>query len=100
MESAPPYGQPINWTNTVFSLATPAVALVGGILYVRAEGLAAGDLIVFALMMLASSISVIPGYHRYFAHRSYSAHRALDLSYLLWPPMSVHPSALVWASGP
>src|SRR5947209_8180629 len=94
----PPYGQSVNWTNSLFFLLTPVIGVGGALLYARAYGVAAGDLIVFAIMMLVSSIAVIPGYHRYFAHRTYAASRPLEAFYLLAAPMSFHPSALVWAS--
>jgi len=98
LRARPPYGQPINWTNTIFFALTPVVGIAGIWLYARSYGIAAGDLIGFAIMMLLSSIAVIPGYHRYFAHRTYSASRALEAFYLVLAPMSFHPSALVWAS--
>ena len=98
LRARPPYGQPINWTNTIFFALTPVVGIAGIWLYARSYGIAAGDLIGFAIMMLLSSIAVIPGYHRYFAHRTYAASRPLEAFYLLAAPMSFHPSALVWAS--
>src|SRR5690349_15836734 len=98
MNSTPPYGQRLNWTNSLFFAITPLIAGGGIWLYARSQGVAAADVAVFAIMFLISSIAVIPGYHRYFAHRSYEASRPLQLFYLLAAPMSFHPSALVWAS--
>src|SRR4051812_25146405 len=100
MQSAtrPPYGQPINWTNTLFFALTPLVAVVGTWLYVRHAGVAVGDLVTFAVMLLLSNVAVIPGYHRYFSHRSFRASRPLEIFFLLVGPMTFHTSVLCWAS--
>src|SRR5438132_885941 len=100
LHARPPYGQPINWTNTIFFALTPVVGIAGIWLYARSYGIAAGDLIGFGIMMLLSSIAVIPGYHRYFAHRTYSASRPLEAFYLIAAPVSFHPAAHVYGRQP
>src|SRR5438046_3201212 len=90
--------EPLNWTNLIFFSTTPLVAFAGVFLYARACGIAPGDLVGFGAMMLLSAVAIIPGYHRYFAHRTYRARRALEIFYLLLAPAGFHHSALVWAS--
>ena len=94
----PRWDAPWNWTNLLFFSLTPLAAILGVILYVRAYGLAAGDLFAFGTMMFLSCVAIIPGYHRYFSHRTYRASRPLEIFYLLMAPAGFHQSALVWAS--
>ncbi|HUJ24938.1 MAG TPA: fatty acid desaturase [Myxococcales bacterium] len=92
------WGRGLNWTNLLFFSLTPLAAALGVGLYARAYGVAPGDLVAFGAMMFLSAVAIIPGYHRYFAHRSYRASRPLQLFYLLIAPSGFHQSALVWAS--
>src|SRR6266481_5382716 len=92
------WGGRLNWTNLLFFTLSPLAAFAGVALYARAYGVAAGDLAGFAIMMFLSAVAIIPGYHRYFAHRTYRAHRALEIFYLIVAPAGFHQSALVWAS--
>jgi stearoyl-CoA desaturase (delta-9 desaturase) len=94
----PRWGAGLNWTNLLFFTLSPLAALLGAVFYTRAYGFALSDLLAFGTMMFLSCVAIIPGYHRYFAHRSYRAHRALEVFYLLVAPIGFHQSALIWAS--
>ena len=39
LRARPPYGQPINWTNTMFFALTPVVGIAGIWLYARSYGI-------------------------------------------------------------
>jgi stearoyl-CoA desaturase (delta-9 desaturase) len=88
----------LNWTNAVFFAATPIAAAAGTWLYARGNGIAAGDLVAFVAMMALSSVGIIAGYHRYYAHRTYECRPALQAFYLVAAASGFHQSALVWAS--
>ena len=96
--STTPARGPLNWTNLLFFIGTPIVAAVGVWLTVRSGGIQLVDLFCFFGMMLLSCVGVIAGYHRYFSHRTYQAHRALQAFYLLAAAGGFHQSVLVWAS--
>src|SRR5258708_32813807 len=97
MECAPT-ARSVNWTNAVFAGATPIAAVAGTWLYARGHGIAAGDLVAFGAMMALGAIGIIPGYHRYFTHRTYECRRPLQVFYLVAAASGFHQSALVWAS--
>ena len=84
----------LNWTNLLFFSLSPLAAVAGALWY----GVTAADLAVFAIMFVLSAIAIIPGYHRYFSHRSFRASRPLEAFFLLMAPSGFHQSVLVWAS--
>jgi len=88
----------VNWRNSVFFFASPLAAAAGVFFYARAYGIGAGDVVAFTVMMAVSAVGIIPGYHRYFAHRTYECSRGLQIFYLLAATSGFHQSALVWAS--
>jgi stearoyl-CoA desaturase (delta-9 desaturase) len=101
--SAKPYAEIIptsekNWITLLFVSLTPFVAIALAILYVSREGFALGDLVSFLVMWVLTGMSITVGYHRYFSHRSFDCHPALQLLTLLFGAASVQNSLLAWAS--
>ncbi len=88
----------LDWVNVVFLTATPLIAVVGVIWYVLRVGFFWGDFALFALMYMATGMSITAGYHRYFSHKTYEAHWTVKLFYLLFGAAAVENSALSWSS--
>jgi stearoyl-CoA desaturase (delta-9 desaturase) len=89
----------INWPTTLMFILTPLLAAVLVPWYGFTHGFSAGAWGVFVFFLIACGMSVTAGYHRLWAHRTYEAHWALKLVYLLFGSMALQNSALVWSSG-
>jgi stearoyl-CoA desaturase (delta-9 desaturase) len=90
---------PINWPTTLMFIVTPLAAAVLVPWYGIVHGFSAGSWGVFAFFLIACGMSVTAGYHRLWAHRTYEAHPALKVIYLIFGSMALQNSALVWCSG-
>ena len=89
---------PINWPTTLMFIATPLAAAILVPWYGIVHGFSAGSWGVFAFFLVACGMSVTAGYHRLWAHRTYEAHGALKVFYLIFGSMALQNSALVWCS--
>ncbi|MGH8149255.1 MAG: fatty acid desaturase [Steroidobacteraceae bacterium] len=81
----------------IFSL-TMAVAVVGVPWWGFEHGFKAATWALFAFLLVANGMSITGGYHRLWAHRTYEAHPALKVLYLIFGTMALQQSVLVWAS--
>ncbi|MBI4063510.1 MAG: fatty acid desaturase [Elusimicrobia bacterium] len=90
--------EPLDWANILFLSATPLVAVIGTVWYVRLHGIMWLEIVNFAAMFLLTGMAVTGGYHRYYTHKSYEAAKPLQLFYLIFGAAAVENSVLNWAS--
>lgn len=89
---------PINWPAAImFPVTTLPVLTVLPWYLATHEVSAAPWLWAFVLLWL-NGLGITAGYHRLWAHRSYSAHPALKWFFALFGGMAVQNSILIWAS--
>ncbi|MBI5597173.1 MAG: fatty acid desaturase [Elusimicrobia bacterium] len=86
----------INWVNALFLTLTPIAALILPIVYISRYGLHWLDFVVFFIMYILTGMGITAGYHRHFSHRSYDAHWAVRLFFLLFGGAAAQNSALRW----
>ncbi len=84
--------------NTSFLLGTLLLALTLVPMEIIARGLRTGPLVACFAMVFLVGTAISAGYHRLFAHRSYSASSPVRLLLLLFGAASFQNSALKWAS--
>lgn len=93
-----PKPRKICWHNVVYLVASPLVAITLVPYYLYTQGFD-WRIWVFTLVLgIATSVSITGGYHRLFAHRSYSARGWVRLFYLLFGGASFQGSILKWAT--
>ena len=86
------------WRNILFFGITIFLSLVGLPLYIYFVGLGQADWWLFLFMCAATMMSTTFGYHRFFAHRSFKTHPAVEFLCLFFGAAAFEQSALVWAS--
>jgi stearoyl-CoA desaturase (delta-9 desaturase) len=89
--------QPINWANVAFLSLSPPIALLALCLYLQQEGFHPQDAVCFMSMVVLTGIAITAGYHRYYSHRSYECHPAIQAYYLLFGAAAMQTSVLNWA---
>jgi stearoyl-CoA desaturase (delta-9 desaturase) len=87
------------WANALMFALTFAAAVVLVPWYGLKYGFTGADWGVFAFFLIASGMAVTAGYHRLWAHRTYDAHVALRIFYLVFGTMALQNSAFIWCSG-
>src|SRR5579863_6152414 len=87
------------WSTTFMFAATFLAALLLVPWYGLKHGYSAGAWGFFVFFLYANGLSITGGYHRLWAHRSYDAHWALRIFYLVFGTMALQNSVLVWSSG-
>jgi stearoyl-CoA desaturase (delta-9 desaturase) len=97
--SAIPAKPPLIWANVLMFAVTFAAAMVLVPWYGLKYGFTGADWGVFAFFLIANGMAVTGGYHRLWAHRTYDAHPALRIFYLIFGTMALQNSAFVWCSG-
>ena len=90
--------RPYNWTNLIFMVCSPIAACIGVGHYLTSQHLQIGDIVAFLVMLCGTNLALTAGYHRYYSHRSYECHPALQLVYLLFGAAALQNSALQWAA--
>ncbi len=88
----------IAWVNGAFLILTPVIAIGGICWYVAYDGFHLADVLLFVALYVLTGLSITSGYHRYYAHRSYDCHPAVQMFYLLFGAAAVQNSVLHWAS--
>jgi len=88
----------INGTHLAFLCLSPAAAALGLAIYVYHEGFAWLDAGAFVLMYVLTGLAISGGYHRYYAHRTYKCHRAVQLFYALFGAAALQAPVLDWAA--
>ncbi|MBK9071250.1 MAG: acyl-CoA desaturase [Myxococcales bacterium] len=103
-EEVVPKARALPWYITYFKpLALPywllhALAVVGPIITIAQDGWRWGNLAMTALVYAVAMFFVTGGYHRYFAHRTYKASRAVQLVLALGAQATLQKGALWWAA--
>ena len=90
-------GARLNWTNLFFIVGAHGMALLA-IVYLAAVRCSPWTVAIGVAWLALSGLSITGGYHRLFAHRSYTAAGPLRLLYLLFGAAAVQNSALAWAA--
>jgi len=88
----------INWTNTLFLIITPIVALIGTATIVTLGLLSWKTVCLMVALLIFVGFSVTAGYHRLFSHSTYKAAWPLRLFYLLFAAGSFEGSVLEWCT--
>jgi stearoyl-CoA desaturase (Delta-9 desaturase) len=89
---------PINWTNMLLFTLTPLFALTLVPLYGYFYDYDAFEWLMFVLLMAFCGMSITAGYHRLWAHKTYSAHPFLRLVFALGGACALQNDVLNWAS--
>jgi stearoyl-CoA desaturase (delta-9 desaturase) len=88
----------LDWTNTVFLVATPIIGIAGLWLWVATGGFNWPTFCLFLFMTIMTGGAITGGYHRLFAHKSYEAKWFYRLGMLLFGAAAFENTALRWAS--
>jgi stearoyl-CoA desaturase (Delta-9 desaturase) len=88
----------LDWINILFLSLTPVIGVVGTAAYAWRNGVEWWQPALLFILFSLVSFSVTAGYHRCFAHKSYSAHPALQAFYLFFGAMALQNSVLKWAA--
>lgn len=89
---------PINWVTTLMFATTFLAALTLVPWYGLAHGYSTAAWVSLAAFLAANGLSITAGYHRLWAHRTYQAHWALRLVYMVFGTMALQNSILIWAT--
>ncbi len=84
--------------NFLFLLLTPVGAVYFTQLWLTTTGFQLGQVVIGILFYLVSGISITAGYHRLFAHKTYSANPVVKLIFLLFGAAAFQNSVLKWGS--
>ena len=74
----------INGTHLAFLCLSPVAAGLGLVIYAYHNGFAWVDAGSFVLMYVLTGLAISGGSHRYYAHRAYKCHKAVQLFYALF----------------
>ncbi|MDE2136810.1 MAG: fatty acid desaturase [Gammaproteobacteria bacterium] len=97
--SAAPAKPPLIWANALMFALTFAAAVVLVPWYGLRYGFTGWDVGIFLFFLIGSGMAITGGYHRLWAHRTYDAHLAVRIFYLIFGTMALQNSAFVWCSG-
>jgi stearoyl-CoA desaturase (Delta-9 desaturase) len=86
------------WANVIYLVASPILALTLVPYYLYQHGFDWRIWLFSLVLGCATSVSITGGYHRLFAHRSYSAKPWVKIFYLLFGGASFQGSVLKWAT--
>jgi len=88
----------INWTNTLFLIITPIVAIVGTTVIISMGLLSWKTVCLMLSLLILIGFSVTAGYHRLFSHLTYKTIWPLRLFFLLFTAGGFQGSALEWCT--
>lgn len=97
--TAPSERAPILWATVLMFVLTLAAALVVVPWYGFTQGYSVAAWVWFAVLLYANGLAITTGYHRLWSHRTYDAHWALRVVFMLFGAMALQNSVLMWASG-
>lgn len=86
------------WPNIIYLIASPLITVTLVPYYLYTQGFDWKIWLFTLVLGMATSVSITGGYHRLFAHRSYSASTWVKLFYLLFGGASFQGSVLKWAT--
>jgi len=90
--------RPFDWGNILFLVLSPLAAITWGSWYIANYGVHWAEITLFAILYIATGMSITGGYHRLFSHVSYQSHPWLKNFYLLFGACAMQNSALHWAA--
>ena len=88
----------IRWLGLVFFVILHVIGIVGTALYIYYRGITRSELALFVGYSALTGMAITMGYHRLFAHRSYSASPIVSFFFLLLGAATFEESALKWSS--
>jgi stearoyl-CoA desaturase (delta-9 desaturase) len=88
----------INWTTSSFLIGTFVLALTAVPLYLWYFGVDWFHLGLFAVLLVATGLSITLGYHRLFSHMTFRAGLPVRLFTLIFGAAAFENSVLMWAS--
>lgn len=88
----------LDWTNTIFLIATPIAAVILSTIYFRNNGFELSQILLAVGFYFITGMSITAGYHRLLSHRTYQANSFIKLIYLLFGAATFQNSALKWCS--
>ena len=86
-----------DWTNILFLILSPIVGIGGTILYAVNSGVTWWEPVLCLTLLGTIGLAIGSGYHRYFAHRTYECHPAVEAILLFFGAMALQNSALRWS---
>ena len=87
-----------DWVNISFLTLTPVIGIAGTALYTWYAGFSLWMPLLTLGMYLAVGMSICAGYHRFFSHKSYEAHPAVQVFYAIFGAMAAQNSILWWSA--
>jgi stearoyl-CoA desaturase (delta-9 desaturase) len=88
----------INWITSSFLMGTLALTLTAVPIYLWLFGLDWFQVLLFALMLIATGFSITLGYHRLFSHITFKAALPVRLFTAIFGAAAFENSVLMWAS--
>jgi stearoyl-CoA desaturase (delta-9 desaturase) len=86
-----------NWGPGIFLIAYQALILLAMPFYFYYAPPSLSMVLISVLLLYITGLSITGGYHRYFSHRSFKAHPAVEWCVLFFASMAGQGSALRWA---
>lgn len=87
----------VNWTNSLYLIIAPFVALAGLYFWLRSGSFNWNTIILLVILMTFCQLSITAGYHRLFSHRTYSAAWPVRLFFLIFGAAAFEGSAVHWS---
>ncbi|PIU00859.1 MAG: hypothetical protein COT74_02875 [Bdellovibrionales bacterium CG10_big_fil_rev_8_21_14_0_10_45_34] len=87
----------IDWVTTLFLVVTPIGSAIT-LWLVPPSTISASILVAAAIYLYLTGMSITGGYHRLFAHKTYSANKVVEWAYLLFGAGAFQGSALKWGA--
>ena len=88
----------IRWLGLIFFIVLHIVGIIGTPLYIYHHGVSWAEAVLFFAYCFLTGMAVTMGYHRLFAHGSYSASPVVRFIFLFFGAGSFEESALKWSS--
>jgi stearoyl-CoA desaturase (delta-9 desaturase) len=86
----------LNWRTIGFVFASPLASIGGLWFYIGRQGVEPGDVICLVTMTVLTGLAITAGYHRYYSHRTYECHRAIQAFYVLFGAAALQAPVLRW----
>jgi stearoyl-CoA desaturase (delta-9 desaturase) len=88
----------ISWTNTLFLVLTPLLAVVLTPLYIYYNGVHWAEPTAFVALWVLTGLGITAGYHRMFSHRAWWAPKPIRALMLILGAMTWQNSAIAWVA--
>ena len=90
--------QRVNWETSAFLIGTFALTITAVPLYLWHFGIDRFQIVLFCVLLAATSFSITLGYHRLFSHLAFRAKLPVKLFVLIFGAAAFENSVLMWAS--